>query len=312
MAGFYRLLRAKWYPPAPPTTSFVDKTVLITGANTGLGFDAAKHFLNLGAAHLIIGVRSIDKGNAARNLLEQAFPLAKGNIDVLPLDMNSYDSVKSFASHVCSRYQALDVALLNAGISNRTYSVSPEGWEETLQVNTLSTSLLALLLLPKLRVSERDYGPTHMVIVSSSLYSGIKREELSLEPRNVLKACSDSANNFAGQRQYAKSKLFIMYAVKELAALATTSGGEPQVIVTSCCPGACVTNLGRQYNRWYERLAIWLFAPIFARSIEEGSRTLVSAAELGPEAQGGFWKNDELKRYACFYHTIPTGQTTSL
>ena len=300
MATLYKLILAKWYPPAPPTASFSGKTVLITGANTGLGFEAAKHFLALDAARLIVAVRSLEKGNSARERLLQAFPSKNDTIDVLPLDMNSYDSIKNFAEIINSRYQCLDVALLNAGVSNRLYSVSPEGWEETLQVNTISTALLALLLLPKLRASKRDENYPHMVIVSSGLYTGVTANELGVEsgtPKDILKGCNDSADRFAagyGMRQYSISKLLVMFVVRELAALSTTPGGEPEVLVTSCCPGACVTDLGRQYNRWYERLAMLLLAPIITKTVEEGSRTLVSATALGSESQGAYWKNDQL------------------
>ena len=297
MAALYRFIYSKWYPPAPPSTSFAGKTVLVTGANTGLGFEAAKHYLNLDAAHLIIAVRSLDKGSAAKARLEQAYPDKKNVIDVLPLDMNSYKSIKEFVDTVSTKYDDLHVALLNAGISNRLYSISPEGWEETLQVNTLSTTLLALLLLPKLRASRRNQDDVHMVIVSSGLHAGVTGKEIDAGSENILAACNDSEARFAaggGVRQYAISKLLIMFVVKELAALGTTAGGEPAILVTTCCPGACITDLGRQYNRWYEQLAMRLLGPLIARTVEEGSRTLVSAAGLGAESQGGYWKNDQL------------------
>ena len=298
MSALYRFIYSKWYPPAPPNTSFAGKTVLVTGANTGLGFEAAKHYLNLDAARLIIAVRSLDKGSAAKARLEQAYPNKKDVIDVLPLDMNSYKSIKEFVDTISTKYEYLDVALLNAGISNRLYSTSPEGWEETLQVNTLSTALLALLLLPKLRASRRDQGDAHLVIVSSGLHGGVTGKEISAGSENILASCNDSEARFAaaggGTRQYAISKLLVMFVVKEIAALGTTAGGEPVVLVTACCPGACITDLGRQYNRWYEQLAMRLLGPLIARTVEEGSRTLVSAAGLGAESQGGYWKNDQL------------------
>ena len=299
MAALYRFIHAKWYPPAPPTVSFTGKTVLITGANTGLGYEAAKHFLALDAARLIIAVRSLEKGYAARELLQQAFPGKKDVIDVQPLDMNNYKSITDFSESINTNYQYLHVALLNAGISNRLYAVSPEGWEETLQVNTISTALLALLLLPKLKASKRDQRDIHMVIVSSEVHAGVTAENLGAGSRNVLEACNNAADRFAaggGQGQYAISKVLKMYVVKELATLAINSGGEPQVLVTACCPGACITDLGRQYNRWYEQLAMRLLGPIIARTVEEGSRTLVSAATLGLESQAGYWKNDQLMR----------------
>ena len=78
-------MNTKWYPPAPPTVSFHGKTILVTGANTGLGFEAAKHFLAFDTAHLILAVRSLEKGYAAKERLQEAFPDRKDVIDVLPL-----------------------------------------------------------------------------------------------------------------------------------------------------------------------------------------------------------------------------------
>ena len=217
---------------------------------------------------------------------------------MLPLDLNSYKSVTDFAKLVDARYRDLDVVILNAGISNRVYAVSPEGWEETLQVNTLSTFLLALFLLPKMRASKRGPANAHMVIVSSQLYTSVTAEEISAGSENILKACSDSEGRFAaatgGNRQYSISKLLLMFAMKKLASSVMSPGDEPQVLVTACCPGAALTDLGRQYNRWYERFGIQLFGLFVTRTVEEGSRTLVSAATLGAESHGGFWKNDKL------------------
>lgn len=86
-----------------------------------------------------------------------------------------------------------------------------------------------------------------------------------------------------------------MCASKSLASLATSPSGETQVIVTSCCPGFCIPELGRQYNSWFECWAKWAFYGLFARSTEDGSRTFVSASTLGEETQGGYLENGELQ-----------------
>ena len=70
--------------------------------------------------------------------------------------------------------------------------------------------------------------------------------------------------------------------------------GEAGVIVTACCPGACKSDLGREYDSWLFRWVVWLFGQLFQRSGEEGSRTFVSAGTLGVEAMGGWWQHDEL------------------
>lgn len=298
MSGFLQLLRAKWSPPAVPTTSFAGKTVLITGSNTGLGFEAARRFLALSASRVILAVRSPSKGQKAAQLLESDFPnLKKGTISVLPLDMNSYASITGFVQRVNAEFERIDVAVLNAGLVNRTYCKSPEGWEETLQVNTISTALLALLLLPKLRAANPDSSSlANLVVVSSGNHSRAKRSWLPSSSQNILKACNANTGTYNGQRQYNISKLFVMYVFRALSALATSQNGEPQVLVTACCPGFCVSDLARQYDAWYEKTFARLFYKIFGRSQEEGSRTLVSAAALGVEGHGGYWKDDHILR----------------
>lgn len=299
MSGLLRLLRSKWSPPAKTTSTFNGKTVVITGSNTGLGFQAARTFLELSASHVVLAVRNTSKGDIARKQLE-AQTGRDGAISVLELDMNNFTSVKSFAGRVSRQFKSIDIVILNAGLHNREYVTSPEGWEETLQVNTLSTTLLALLLLPKLRSvrPEASASLPHLVLVSSGLHTGVARSSLPSPPQNILSALDtppEPAAAFNGGRQYAVSKLFLMYAVKSLASLATSPSGEPQIIVTSCCPGFCVSELGRQYSSWFEGWAKWAFYGLFARSTEDGARTLVGASTLGVEAQGGYLTNGELQ-----------------
>ena len=82
---------------------------------------------------------------------------APSKIDVLQLDMNSFASVAAFTDLVSKSYKQIDIVVLNAGLYNLQYSTSPSGWEEILQVSTLFTTLLALLLLPVLRATKRRH-----------------------------------------------------------------------------------------------------------------------------------------------------------
>ena len=86
-----------------------------------------------------------------------------------------------------------------------------------------------------------------------------------------------------------------MYVVREIAAITTSKGGEVDICVTACCPGLCKSDLGRDYAEWYLQWGLWLFEAVFARSGEQGARTLVSASLLGEDAQGKFWKDDVFK-----------------
>ena len=301
MAGLLRLLWGKWYPPAIPTTSFEGKTVLVTGCNTGLGLEAAKHFFALSASTIILAVRDVSKGEAAKRYILETTQHdpdhdIKPNIIVLPLDMSSYESITNFLSLLSNRISNLDVAILNAGVMMRTRTLSPYSWEQTLQINTISTALLALLLLPLLRAAKSSPSPSHLVLVSSGMHRTVTRSDLSSSGIDILRTANNvNPDTYSGRKQYAISKLFVMYVTKALAAICTMPTGKADVIVTACCPGACKSELGRQYDGRMMSAVIWVIGVLFQRSSEEGSRSYVSAATLGVEAVGGFWQHDELK-----------------
>lgn len=295
MARLIHLFRLGWTPPADPKESFEGKNVIVTGANTGLGFEAAAKFVSLGASLVIIGVRDLAKGDRAKCEIEKSTG-KQGRIDVWPLDMNSYDSIQEFAKHA-SNLGHLDVAVLNAGVYMVEYQESPYGWEETLQVNVLSTALLGLLLLPILKASRTENSLPVLEIVSSGSHERVSIPEEHRLADNLLRSYN-TANNYIARYQYGTSKLFVMYVMQTLASFVKStdiSSGKPDVLVTSVCPGACKSELSRGYSSF---VASALKAVIFAlllRTTEQGSRSLVSGATLGEEAHGRFWQHDMIK-----------------
>jgi NAD(P)-dependent dehydrogenase (short-subunit alcohol dehydrogenase family) len=280
----------QYTPPTDPQgVSFAGKVVLLTGATSGLGFEAAIKILNLGAESLIIGSRSIERGNKAKIELEKATN-RRNVIKVWQLEMNSFRSVKTFVDRVNNEVERLDVALLNAGLWNRAYTQSPEGWEETLQVNTLSTSMLALLLLPKLKKSAYATNPAHLSVVSSQQFVRVKAE--SLQTDDLLLPYLNDAVRFKGPKQYGISKLLLEFVMKRIAELTRNEDGTHPLIVNTISPGLCASGLGRQYNSWYEKCIVWVMYKLFARTTEQGSRSLVSATLQGVESQGKCWRSD--------------------
>lgn len=311
-----------------PTTSFTNRTVLITGANVGLGFSAALKFALLGANRIILGVRSVEKGRAAA--AEIKAKLQRGSnagvvVEVWELDMLDYASVTAFAKRA-EGLERLDVVVLNAGVTQATYATSRYGWEVTLQINTLSTILLALLLLPKLKrtasnlkasasshststSTKREEGraadtptPT-LVLVSSGNHLRIALSSEQKRAENWLEYFS-APENFVWLEAYSRSKLFLQACVPELCKLAeqpssqsdpeeTETETEPAVFVTTVCPGATHTSIGRGFERWWNAWVMNLLLRLFFRSAEEGSRAYVSAALLGKEGHGRFWQHDE-------------------
>ncbi|MCJ1416855.1 hypothetical protein MMC32_003194 [Xylographa parallela] len=289
MAVILKLLREKWSPPADPTTPFTQKTVLLTGGTAGLGLEAAVKYLALGASTLIIGARNPTKAQAAKATIE-ARSQRPGAVQIWPLDMDSFASVKAFADRASRELDRLDVALLNAGLVMRKYMLSEEGWEEVLQVNALSTVLLGLLLLPKLKASGTETEPAHLAITSSALHKDATRKMMDVEG-SLLKHLN-AKEEFSQDRQYCASKMLVEYAVQKMAAMVVEESGKTRVVVNSLCPGLCASDLARGFDAWYEVLLKNIGYTLLARTAEQGSRSLVSGTTQGPEGQGKFWRND--------------------
>jgi len=168
----------------PPylTHSFANQTVIVTGSNVGLGFEAARHFYRLNCAKLILAVRTVSKGEIAKEDIVRSVKHRTDAdvIEVWPLDLTSTESTLAFAERVKKELHRVDALVENAGINNRTWSVS-EGFEQTIQVNVINTFLLAVSLLPKLNETKGKFADSspHLVIVSSEAYRMTKFKEIN-------------------------------------------------------------------------------------------------------------------------------------
>lgn len=171
-------LREKWTGVPPPTAPFTGKTIIIAGANLGLGFESAAIFTALDAAKVILAVRNITKGDAAKQQIEDRNG-RKGVVEVWELDMDRFASIESFTKRVEQELPRLDVAVLNAGAMPKEYTLTAEGFETMLQINVVGTALLGLLLLPKLKASKSSERDTpHLVIVTSESHRWVEEKDI--------------------------------------------------------------------------------------------------------------------------------------
>lgn len=151
-----------------PTSDFTGQTVIVTGSNTGLAFEAANHIVRLGAHKIILGVRTVSKGEAAAQSIVQRCNVPKARVEVWQLDMGDTKSIKTFAKRA-EGLERLDAAVLNAGILTNKYA-TVDGLESHVAVNVVGTMLLACLLLPKLRAAaEQTSLRGRLTIVGSDL-----------------------------------------------------------------------------------------------------------------------------------------------
>lgn len=161
-----------------PTASFASKTVIVTGANGGLGKEISKHVIRLGASKVIFACRSQSRGNQAKLEVESQLKCSPDVIQVWELDLESPSSIKGFVDKA-NALPRLDVVINNAGIQNMGgASKVVYDTERTLAVNVIGTFLLALQLIPKLRETARKYEVTpHLTFVGSALYDVAKYPE---------------------------------------------------------------------------------------------------------------------------------------
>lgn len=287
-----------------PTHSFSGQTVIITGSNTGLGLEAARHCTRLGAAKVILAVRTISKGEAAKESIESSTN-RKGVVEVWPLDLGSYESVKDFAKKA-EKLDRLDVLLENAGIAKEVYTTLEDN-EATITTNVVSTFLLGLLLLPKLRETGQKFNTTpHLTITCSEVHAWSSfKERKSANIFDALnnKETDNMADRYLSQSsayhrmfqlmnyRYQVSKLLEVYPARELATRANQSG-KSGVIVNYLNPGLCHSELARD-SGWF----LHIMKLLLARTAEHGSRTLVHAAQAGKETNGQYLSDCKVKQY---------------
>jgi len=178
VSGF--IYRQLFVTPPPPNTRWDGKTVIVTGSNVGLGLEAARHFSRLGAARVIVAVRSIDKGEAAKRSIDETAGRSPSPVSVWQLDLSSYENVMEFAARAERDLDRLDVLCENAGIATQKFQLF-EGEESTVTTNVISTFLLAFLLLPKLKETAKRFNTRPTLAITSSEVVRLDRRPLPLQ-----------------------------------------------------------------------------------------------------------------------------------
>ncbi|KAK5717986.1 hypothetical protein LTR15_008829 [Elasticomyces elasticus] len=189
--------------------------------------------------------------------------------------------------------KSLDHALLTAGILSFDRRESPEGWETTMQVNYLSTALLALLILPALKSSPSNLNPPVITFTTSfGIYPASPTMPAPSRRGSYLKYLTRVARLSLAQMQphmYGKSKICLLYFARELAARITAAqqangkNDVPAVTVTSGDPGPAWTGL-TQKNR--DMLVPRLIQNYGSRDPHYGAVALVNSVSVSEEHHG--------------------------
>jgi NAD(P)-dependent dehydrogenase (short-subunit alcohol dehydrogenase family) len=151
------------------TVSLEGKVYIITGSNTGIGFETAKQLVEMGAT-VILACRTPDKAREARDLILSQTKCPVTRVIVIKLDLCGFDSVRKFVKEFRALGLPLNGLINNAGVMMQERSLTQDGFETVFTANHLSHFLLTNLLLPEL---EKSNG--RIVNLTSALHKNAKR-----------------------------------------------------------------------------------------------------------------------------------------
>ncbi|KAF9447723.1 short-chain dehydrogenase [Macrolepiota fuliginosa MF-IS2] len=246
------------------------KVIIVIGANSGLGYEATKHFARMGAERVILACRSKQKGDTAVQRLEEE--TGCHNVECWSIDLSNFDSVRTFADRAIEKLGRIDVLLLNAAILSSpsgNYEATSDGYEIMLQVNALSHSLLGLLLVPKIIETSKKHSTTpRIVIVTSDLHFFTSFEDRIMDASNTFETLGSQGFCTPEKMEvrYHDTKLLNIFFIRAL-----SERLKNQSVIVNC------VNQGL----WYSGVQRDIFEWILARSAEQGSRQLVYGAVGG-------------------------------
>ncbi|GAA4155896.1 oxidoreductase [Actinomadura keratinilytica] len=245
------------------------RVAVVTGANTGLGFDTARVLAERGAT-VVLAVRDTGKGERAAARIAETAPEA--DVSVRHLDLTSLESVRDAAREVRSRHPKIDLLINNAGVMFTPKGTTRDGFELQFGTNHLGhfafTGLLLEALLP--------VPGSRVVTVSSAMHrvrARIDFDDLGWRRRRYDRVAA-----------YARSKLANLLFTYELQRrLAAADAG---TIAVAAHPGFAATELIRNLPAAVRLVVSTAVAPVFAQSAEMGALPTLRAA-TDPDVRGG-------------------------
>jgi retinol dehydrogenase 13 len=208
------------------------RTCIITGATSGVGYQAAKR-LARGGAHIVIVCRNCQKAERVKRELEHEF---HKKIDCVGADFSRFSDVRKAAEEILQKYPRIDVLINNAGVHYTHRTLNENGIEIVFAVNHLASFLFTRLLLNRLMES----APARIIQVNSQghRFGGLNLDDLNWDKRR-----------YRGLQSYGASKIAQLLTVWDFSDQLKGSG----VTINAMHPGEVRTNIGMN-NEWLYRM----------------------------------------------------------
>ena len=243
------------------------RTIIVTGANTGLGYETTITLAKKGAK-VIMACRNVSKANKAKKSIEKQVP--KADLEVMEIDLSNLNSVRKFAQEFQEKHDELSILINNAGVMMTPYMETDEGFELQFVSNYLGHFLLTGLLLPNLLKTPHS----RIVSLSSLIHKNgkIKLDDLQ------------SKKKYNPQNAYGQSKLACLLFAFELQRR-LEKAGIFDTISTASHPGVADTELSRHLPKLLNLVLKYTIGPLITHSAKEGAKPTILAS-IG-KAKGG-------------------------
>jgi NAD(P)-dependent dehydrogenase (short-subunit alcohol dehydrogenase family) len=245
------------------------RTVIVTGGNSGLGYNAVKAFAEKGA-RVILACRSLSKGELAKKQIFDQHP--KANITVMELDLEDLKSIHTFAANFKTTFAQLDILVNNAGIMMVPYGLTKDGFEKQMGTNHLGHFALTGLLLDVLKSTPQS----RVVNVSSMAH---KQGVMNFD--NLL---FDGGKDYSPMKAYGRSKLSNLLFTYELQRF--FEANKIDCMALAAHPGVSDTNL---FNHAAPKWIMKTLRPLFLLMIQPAAMGALPElrAATDPKAKGG-------------------------
>jgi NAD(P)-dependent dehydrogenase (short-subunit alcohol dehydrogenase family) len=255
-------MKKKWTLEQMP--SLKGRIIIVTGANSGIGFETAKVLASKGA-QVILACRNHQKGIEAKKRII-------GLVEYINLDLTNFNNIKKFCQTIHQKYEKVDILVNNAGVMFPPFTKTKENLELTFATNYIGYYLLSLQLLPMMKAVQGSR------IVNVSSIAQYRINDINWESLNSKKL-------YRKQEVYALSNLFRIMFTLDLETRLREK--KLKTVAISCHPGVALTNLTRHLPKFIgNSLLTKIVFNLFFQSPYEAAKPLLMAS-TEKNLQGG-------------------------